>query len=149
MTEQNNQQQFDQNNQNNQNNQFNQQMNNFMPNSNEQFDPADIEANKAMGGLAYILFFVPLIAAPNSRYARFHANQGLMLVLLSIALSIVYSILTGLFLAMGAYGIFSILSVLFTLIWIAIGVFGIIGLINGFTGKVKELPIIGKIKIIK
>lgn len=148
MTEQNNQQQFDQNNQNNQNNQFNQQMNNFMPNSNEQFDPADIEANKAMGGLAYIIFFIPLIAAPNSRYARFHANQGLLLVLLGIALGIVLSILTTAF-AFISYGMLAIVGILSTVVWIAMMVLWILGLINGFSGKVKELPIIGKIKIIK
>lgn len=134
MTEQNNQQQFD--------------PNKIMPDSNEQFESADIEANKAMGGLAYILFFIPLIAAPNSKYARFHANQGLLLVLLGIALGIVISILTTVF-AFISYRLLGIIGILSTIIWIGLMVLWIMGLVNGFSGKTKELPIIGKIKIIK
>ena len=40
-----------------------------------QFDPADIEANKMMALLSYIIFFIPLLAAKGSKYAMFHANQ--------------------------------------------------------------------------
>lgn len=37
------------------------------------YTPEDIEKNKTMAGLAYLLFFLPLIACPESRYAKFHA----------------------------------------------------------------------------
>ena len=121
----------------------------FMPDSGQQFDPADIEKNKAMAGLAYIIFFLPLIACPESRYARFHANQGLLLLLLSIVCGIVISILTTLFAVMLSLALLSIIGILSTIVWLAVAVLGIMGLINGFTGKAKELPIIGKIKIIK
>ena len=49
------------------------------PDFTSQMDPADIEANKPMAILSYIwfLFIVPLVAAPQSKFARFHANQGL------------------------------------------------------------------------
>lgn len=59
--------------------------------STAQFDPQDINANKGMSVLAYIgiLFLVPLLACPNSRFARFHTNQGLVLFLLGIASSVV------------------------------------------------------------
>ncbi len=61
----------------------------FMPESDEIFDPADIEKNKTIAGLAYVLFFLPLIACPDSKFGRFHANQALLLVLVSIAGNIV------------------------------------------------------------
>ena len=48
-------------------------------------DPKDIEENKVWGILAYIIFFLPLITAPKSKFAKYHANQGLLLVLLSVA----------------------------------------------------------------
>ena len=33
------------------------------------FDPADIEKNKVIAGLSYILFFLPLIACPTQSLA--------------------------------------------------------------------------------
>jgi uncharacterized membrane protein len=43
------------------------------------FTNEDIEKGKTMAGLSYLLFFLPLVACPESRYARFHANQSLIL----------------------------------------------------------------------
>lgn len=127
------------------------QMNQFMPNSDQQFDPADIERNKAIAGLSYlgILFFLPLVAAPESRYGRFHANQSLILLIASFASWIVFWILGAIFIAIGIYFLATILYYLSVLVSLGIFVLYIMGLINGFTGKAKEMPIIGKIKIIK
>src|SRR5271170_5256640 len=41
-------------------------------------DP-DVQNHKAVAILAYIFFVIPLVAAPHSKFARFHANQGLLL----------------------------------------------------------------------
>ena len=102
-----------------------------------EFDPADIEKNKTMAGLAYLLFFLPLIACPESKFGRFHANQGLVLLIVGIGGSIVLTIIP------------IIGWILLPIFGIAVTVFGILGLINGFKGVVKELPLIGKFKIIK
>jgi uncharacterized membrane protein len=59
----------------------------------EIFDPADIEKNKTMAGLAYFIFFLPLLACPDSAFGKFHANQALLLLIVSIAGSIVLSII--------------------------------------------------------
>mgnify|MGYP002689030352 FL=1 len=64
---------------------------NNMMNTNDttsQFDPQDINNNKGMSVLAYIgfLFLVPLLACPNSKFARYHTNQGLVLFLLELSL---------------------------------------------------------------
>lgn len=113
-----------------------------------QMNPADINANKAMGGLAYLIFFLPLIACPNSQYGRFHANQGLLLLILGALAGIVISILSAVLVAI-SWKLFWLVTVISTIIWLAFAVLGVIGLINGFSGKAKELPIIGGIRIIK
>ena len=40
------------------------------------FEPADVEENRVMGILAYLswLVLIPLLAAPKSPFARYHAN---------------------------------------------------------------------------
>ncbi|MGI5881242.1 MAG: hypothetical protein ACOX6L_11815 [Syntrophomonadaceae bacterium] len=115
------------------------------PNINEQtmedripvIDAGDIEQNKTMAGLAYIIFFLPLLACPDSQFGRFHANQALLLLLLGFGGSIILTIIPiigWILLPIFALGVF---------------VLAIIGLINGFSGKVKELPLIGKFRLIK
>lgn len=100
------------------------------------FDPADIEKNKVMAVLAYIIFLIPLLAAKDSPFAKFHTNQGLILFLAGIAVAI--------------------LSVIPIIGWIigivapiAITVLAVIGIIAAYKGEAKELPLIGKFKILK
>ena len=102
----------------------------------DQFDKDDIEKNKAMGLLAYILFFIPLLAAKDSPFARYHANQGLVLFLCGLISSVLWIIpILGWIIA-------PILSIVIT-------VLAVIGIINALNGKAKELPIIGKFNILK
>lgn len=102
----------------------------------EQFDRNDVEKNKMMAVLAYILFFIPLLAAKESPFARFHANQGLVLFLGGLATSVVLMIpILGWLIA-------PILSIVVTIL-------AVIGIINALNGKAKELPLIGKFKILK
>ena len=58
-----------------------------------QFAPEDIAQNKGMAILSYlsILVLIPLFAAKDSRFARFHANQGLVL----LVSEVVWSAVTG------------------------------------------------------
>lgn len=53
----------------------------------QQFAPEDIQKNKVISALSYlgILFFLPLVAAPESRFGKFHANQSLVLMLAGFA----------------------------------------------------------------
>lgn len=112
-------------------------------------DKNDIEQNKVMAILAYlgILVIVPIIAAPKSKFARFHANQGLVLVICAIIYAIAYSIISAIVFAISwrlgfIVSIIGLVSILFVIL-------AIIGIVNAATGKAKELPIIGKIKILK
>jgi len=101
------------------------------------FEQSDIESNKTIAGLAYLIFFLPLLVCPQSKYARFHANQALLLLIVSIAGTIILSFIPvlGWFL-MPLFGLF--IFVLF-----------VMGLINGFNGRAKRLPVFGKFDILK
>ena len=104
---------------------------------NEGVDPADAEQNKAMGILAYIgiLFLVPLLAAPTSRFAKYHANQGLTLFLLNAALGVISVIpIVGLISLLGFLGTFAL---------------AIMGIINAVNGVMKPLPLIGQFTLLK
>ncbi len=114
-----------------------------------EFDQADITNNKAMGILAYLgpLVFIPMFAAKGSKFARFHANQGLTLFIACVAWSIVYSILNWIILAISwrLYFISSIIG-LCSLVFLVLAVLGIV---NAANGRAKELPVIGKFKFLK
>ncbi len=101
-------------------------------------DKKDVDDNKGMAILAYFLFFIPLLAAKDSKFAMYHANQGLLLFLTSIAVYVIGAIIPiiGWFLIMPLGTIFVI--VLF-----------VMGIINAANGQMKPLPLVGGIEILK
>ncbi len=105
---------------------------------------SDIQSHKGVSVLAYLGIFVliPLLTAKDSPYARFHTNQGVVLLLLNIALNIVRKVLS-LFLAKFVMAIVSLLIGAFLL------TLAVIGIVNAATGKAKELPVIGSLRIMK
>ena len=110
-----------------------------------QFDPQDINDNKGMSVLAYIgiLFLIPLLACRNSRFARYHTNQGLVLFLLKLAISVVTSIFAFIPVIDPIIGgLISAVGGIFTLVLM------ILGIINAAQGQAKELPLIGKITLL-
>ncbi len=114
-----------------------------------EFEAGDIARNRAFAILAYFgpLVFIPMFAAKGSKYARFHANQGLTLLIAYGAYGIAYTILSIII-----YMISSKLAFILTLVslvGILFTVLSVIGVINAASGKAKELPIIGKFKILK
>ncbi|MFA6295984.1 MAG: hypothetical protein WC663_01380 [Patescibacteria group bacterium] len=90
-------------------------------------DSKDIEENKIFAVLSYlgVLVIVPLLAKKESKFAMFHAKQGLILLIgwvISWLLSFVF--------------IGFILDVIMI-------VFSIWGIVNAATGKYAKLPVIG------
>lgn len=104
----------------------------------------------AVSLLAYwsILFFVPLVAYKDSKFARFHAGQGLNLLLLSVAYWIVTMILTAIFSAI-SIGLGVAIGSLLSIAGLVIPVLMILGIVNVCKGQMKPLPVIGNISIIK
>lgn len=115
------------------------------------YDPADIQANKGITILSYIswLVLVPLLARKDSRFARFHSNQGFVLAIIGTAISITGTVITTPLNLAHLWVVSTIISVLFWLLEIPVLVFCIIGIVNVAQGRAVELPIIGKIKIFK
>ncbi len=106
-----------------------------------QEEEADINTNKVYAVLAYlgILVLIPLFVSPKSEFARFHANQGLVLLLTNILFGVFKLIMGGSILL--TLGYFIISMMLF--------VFSILGIITAAKGEKKPLPIIGGIQILK
>lgn len=121
---------------------------NNTPDSTAEYDQNDINQNKVMAVLAYIglLFLIPLLAAKESRYAKFHTNQGMVLFLAEFAGGMAIGLVGGIFTLMGLGIISSLLSGVFYLASVA---FMVLGIYNAATGKAKELPLIGKYKLYK
>ncbi len=127
-----------------------------------EFDPKDVSDNKGISVLSYLgpLVFIPMFAKKDSKYARFHANQGLILFIVyvgyTVLQNILLSILRSIFPWKWDYGylggrgfIFDALSTILSPVWIPIAIIAIIGIVNAASGKAKELPLIGKFKLLK
>lgn len=105
--------------------------------------------DKLMGILAYlgILVLIPLLAAKESKFAQYHAKQGINLFAAEIVLSILYWVIGLLAVFTGGIGFF--LFPVLGLLWIGLLVLAIMGIINAINGEEKPLPLIGGFSLIK
>ena len=96
-----------------------------------------MENNKLMGILSYIgiLVLIPIFAAKDDPFVRYHANQGLV----NFIVALVAGVLTAI----------PIVGIIAGLVGIVCFVFSILGIINVVKGEMKPLPFIGGIQIIK
>ncbi|RAV16420.1 hypothetical protein DQG23_28820 [Paenibacillus contaminans] len=100
-------------------------------------EPSDVQNNKGMAILAYILFFIPLLAAKDSKFAMYHANQGLLVFLGYLIVNVVLTIIP------------IIGWILLPFANLFVFILMIIGIINAANGQVKPLPLVGSISILK
>ena len=114
----------------------------------EKFSEEDIDSSAFFAPLAYIciLFFVPILIKPKSAFARYHANQGLVL-LLTALVSYFVIFVVGLLLNMVGLWVFTI--ALFTVCNCFFVLCIIVGAYNAMSGYAKEIPLVGRIRIIK
>ncbi len=98
----------------------------------------DVEDNKMISILCYfgILLLIPLLVRQNSQFAKYHSNQGLVLFLFSLIAGVAAKIPLLGWVIGSACGIFVFVCI-------------ILGIVNVCSGEMKELPIIGKIQILK
>lgn len=119
------------------------------------FDSMDIQNNKVLAVLSYIGIFVliPIFAGKNSPYARYHANQGLVLFLAEIIWWVFCSIIN---LALGFLDIFgplfwiihSVVDGILGILSLAFLALVIYGIVNAVTGKAKPLPFLGRFTLL-
>lgn len=113
-----------------------------------EYDRIDIDQNKGMAVLSYIglLVLVPIFAAKESRFARFHVNQGLVFMIISFITWVVTSVINTIFVLINLGLLAWVINFPISVSLLALM---IIGIVNAATGKAKELPLIGKITIFK
>jgi uncharacterized membrane protein len=126
-----------------------------VPGAPQQTDIRDAQENKGMAIVAYILFFIPLLAGAHktSPFVKYHANQGTVLFIASLVWGVAYwiitAILTALLFSTGAWGVWSVITTILGLLWLIPTILCVVGIINAVGGKMKPLPVIGGINIIK
>ncbi|OGI25550.1 MAG: hypothetical protein A3J76_05710 [Candidatus Moranbacteria bacterium RBG_13_45_13] len=107
----------------------------------KQTGSSDAEKNKAMAIVGYIipiLFFIPLVTdAKNSPFAKFHANQQLILLISWV----IVNVLGGVIPVLGWFIIWPLGTIFLIIV-------AIMGIINASKGEMKELPVIGSFKLI-
>ena len=94
---------------------------------------------KVMGAIAYlgILFLVPLLTKKDSKFAMFHAKQGMVLFIIEVILWIINFVLIA-----SLFGVLFLGWILW-IIWMIVAIFALIGLIQALSGKYWKLPIFG------
>ena len=96
----------------------------------------DKTSYRVSSALGYIFFFIPLVMCPESKFARYHANQSLInfILLLLIATSVGFIPMVG-----------SFLSVAITLLCV---INTIRGIVLSLQFKAARIPLVGRLKLI-
>ena len=119
----------------------------------EKFSEKDIDSSAFFAPISYlgILFFVPLLIKPNSAFAKYHANQGLVLLLTELAVNVVICLMVIVLNLVNfwIFPTFLFTAFLFTFCNLFFVIFIILGAYNATSGYAKEIPLIGRWRIIK
>ncbi|PKM50443.1 MAG: hypothetical protein CVV01_00425 [Firmicutes bacterium HGW-Firmicutes-6] len=107
-------------------------------------DKQEAEDGKIMAIFAYIIFLIPLFAASDNQFARYHTNQGVVLFLAWLVLTFV-----GLIIGLIPFIGWILSTILFSAVPLAFVGFAIYGIINVVQLEAKPLPFIGGITLIK
>ncbi len=115
--------------------------------SSKEFSKKEQEDGKAMGILSYIIPLIPYFVEKDNKFVKYHATQGMNLLIISLIYAVAYSILSFIFLFIPVVG--WIVVALIGLLGFGILALCIMGIIDVCNGKARELPIVNKIKFIK
>lgn len=105
-----------------------------MPQNSSTPTPQGSQNKTLMGILAYlgILIIIPFLMAKDDPFVKFHLKQGLILVIIEVAVWVI---------GMMTWQLWMLLN----LVNLATIVFAIIGIVNVVQGKQQELPFIGSL----
>lgn len=101
------------------------------------FGPMDVRRSTVSAVLAYLVFFIPLVLNPNDKFGRYHANQALMILLLSTVGA------TAVTLVPYAGGILAVLLELYC------AVLAIRGIVLAVRGRAIGIPLLGNLVLIE
>ena len=111
----------------------------------------DLKGKKFTACFSYLFWFtvIPMIYSSESKFIKYHANQGLVL---AIAETIFLIVTVAVSKILWAYSRATSLLVETTMLLVIVGVFGmlsLIGIFNVIRGKEKPVPTFGHIKLLK
>lgn len=114
-------------------------------------EPEDLKGKKFTACLSYLFWFtvIPMIYSSESKFVKYHANQGLVL---AIAETIFLIITVAVGKILWAHSRATSLLVETTMLMVFVGAFGmlsLIGIFNVICGKEKPVPTFGHIKLLK
>ena len=126
-------------------------------------DTKDIEANKGMAIISYLgpLCLVPFLVSKESKFSQYHAKQGLNLFVIEIVFAIISGFLKSIIQIPKMCSFLNEvqiecgvvtpwwLTVSLSLVELLLAIIALIGIVYACQGKAKELPLIGKFKVIK
>jgi len=102
--------------------------------------PAGGEKNTGMAIIAYILFFIPLLAgAQKDPFVKYHIKQGLVLFCLAVIVWLLNMMIPWYW-----WWQFSFLFWILRLLQLGLLVLAILGIVNAANGKQEPLPVVGK-----
>jgi uncharacterized membrane protein len=117
-------------------------------------DPAELSVNaaeqdKLMAILAYVFFVIPVVTGTykTSEFVKYHTNQGAIQFICCVALAVVTYIIGLILLRIGLWVLYWwLFRPLPVLLWLVLCILGIFNVVNN---RMKPLPVIGKVTIIK
>ena len=120
------------------------------------YSKEEIDNGKLMALLSYIgiLALIPYFAEKENKYVRFHAIQGLNLLIVNLvvsAASFVVAIVATILFIIPIIGwiLGFVLYLVIGLVPVGLLVISILGVVYSLQGNAKELPIVNQIKFIK
>lgn len=105
------------------------------------FTKKEVDDGKLLAAVAYMSIFaiLPYLSVTTNRFIKFHAKQGMNLLILEMLAAVGYIFL----------GFFAFLELLFRIVAFGLVILSVIGFINAFSGNAKKLPLMDKISLIK
>lgn len=121
-----------------------------------EYKKEDIEKGKLMAVLSYIgiLVVIPYFAEKENKFVRFHAIQGLNLLLINLIVSVAsfaLAVIATIIFLIPILGwiIGFVLYAVIGLIPVGLFILDVLGVVYVLQGNAKEIPIVNKIKLIK
>ena len=112
----------------------------------------DIKYNRWKCVFAYlgILVLIPMLNMKISRFAKFHANQGLVIFLGEVLLLLLnYVVKYTVWFSLESLGVLWILDLLFATVELLLGMLCIAGIYYVMKGRCVSLPVVGRIQVIR
>ena len=128
--------------------------------STKDFTKKDIKDNMGFALVSYlsILAFIPYFLGKSSKFVQYHAKQGMNLLIVTASYTVFSNLLCLIRIGrvstyLGTYVVERITPWWITLPvvigWLCLILITVVGIVNVSKGRAKELPIIGKLKIVK